>query len=439
LASGLANLVAKEIKEMLRDPKILLGIVLMPLLIFPVMGLALNVSTTAVEESMKELSVALIDNDGGPMAESLILSLKALNVTVMQVEGSTIGEVLGSIQESNVTALVVIPRGFSQNLTFGLRAELDLYAVFRGLSISEGVKASAAAAPVGVYESLLVHQAIRQAFPDREPEAVLDPIAVKSLVVFRGKLIEAPPDVLASLFMSQSLGFPMVIMLLLISAMQIAATSISIEKEEKTLETLLTLPIGRLSILTGKLAGSVVVAAAGAIAAMIGVNYYTGSAFGLIPTEGLNLEELGFALSPAAYALLGVMMFVTIISALALAVCIAAFSENVRSAQSMVGPMSLLVVIPSLVLMFADVDILPLGFQVVMYALPYTHSIIASKAAFLGDYWTMVRSIAYISLFTVAVLYFAAKIFTTEKIVTARISFRKLRMRKQLRRPNGLS
>jgi len=439
LASGLANLVEKEIKEMLRDPKILLGIILMPLLIFPVMGLALNVSTTAVEESMKELSVALIDNDGGPMAESLILSLKALNVTVVQIEGSTIGEVLGSIQESNVTALVVIPRGFSQNLTFGLRAELDVYAVFRGLSISEGVKASAATTPVSVYESLLVHQAIRQAFPDREPEAVLDPIAVKSLVVFRGKLIEAPPDILASLFMSQSFGFPMVIMLLLISAMQVAATSISIEKEEKTLETLLTLPIGRLSILTGKLAGSVVVAAAGAIAAMIGVNYYTGSTFGLIPTEGLNLEELGFALSPTAYALLGVMMFVTIISALALAVCIAAFSENVRSAQSMVGPMSLLVVIPSLVLMFADVDILPLGLQVVMYALPYTHSIIASKAAFLGDYWTMVRSIAYISLFTVAVLYFAARIFTTEKIVTARISFRKLRMRKQLRRPNGLS
>jgi len=80
--------------------------------------------------------------------------------------------------------------------------------------------------------------------------------------------------------------------------------------------------------------------------------------------------------------------------------------------------------------MFADIDILPPAFQVIMYAIPYTHSIIASKAAFLGDYYTMLRSITYISLFTVTILYVAAKIFTTEKIVTARISLKKFRFRK---------
>jgi ABC-2 type transport system permease protein len=60
-----------------------------------------------------------------------------------------------------------------------------------------------------------------------------------------------------------------------------------------------------------------------------------------------------------------------------------------------------------------------------MYAIPYTHAILASKAAFMGDYLVMLRGIAYISAFTVLVLYIAAKIFTTERIITARISFRK--------------
>jgi len=236
------------------------------------------------------------------------------------------------------------------------------------------------------------------------------------------------------LFMSQSFAFPMVIMLLLISAMQMAATSVAIEKEEKTLETLLTLPVGRLSILAGKLGGSVVVAAAGAIAALIGVNYYTSSIFRSVPIESLDMEALGFALSPTAYVLLGVTMFVTIISALALAICLSVFSENVRSAQAVVSFMIIPVIVPSLILMFADIEILPLAVQAIMYILPYTHSIIASKAAFMGDYFIMLRSIAYISLFTIVILYIAARIFTTEKIVTARISFKKLGIKRFLAR-----
>lgn len=422
----------KEIKEMLRDPKILLGMVLMPLIIFPALGIAMNISTTAVEESLKEVSMALMDLDQGPMAENLISSFDALNVTLTEIEATTVDEALKSLQGSNIITLVVIPLGFSQNLTSGDRGELGVYSVIRSLSFSEGSKASVANAPIRAYENLLVYQAIQQAFPDRAPETVLDPIALRSFVVFKGALIEAPPEALMGIFMSQSYGFPLVIMLLLISAMQIAATSIAIEKEEKTLETLLTLPVGRLSILIGKLAGSVVVAAAGAIAALIGVNYYTGSIFNIVPTEGLDLEALGLALSPTAYLLLGVTMFVTIISALALAICVAVFSENVRSAQSNVGPLNILIVLPSIILMFADIDILPLAIQAVLYAIPYTHSILASKAAFMGDYFTMLRSIAYISLFTMVILYIAAKIFTTEKIVTARISFRKLRKKKKL-------
>lgn len=430
MVSGIGNLVTKEIKEMLRDPKILLGMVLMPLLIFPVMGTAINISTTAVEESSKGASMALMDMDEGPMAKNIISSFKALNVTLTLIKASSVNESLETLQKSNVTTLVIIPTGFSQNLTSGLRGELEVYSALTSLSFSEGAKTSIATAPISAYERILVYQAIQQAFPGRDPEAVLDPIALQSFVVFKGKLIEAPPEVLSGIFLSQSLGLPMVIMLLLISAMQIAATSISIEKEEKTLETLLTLPVSRLSILTGKLAGSVVVAAAGAAASLIGVNYYTSSIYGFIPAESLDLEALDLVFSPMAYVLLGITMFVTIVSALALAICVAAFSENVRSAQALIGPLSMLAVIPSLILMFADIDILPFGVQVILYAIPYTHSVIASKAAFMGDYFVMLRGIAYISLFTLAVLYIAAKIFTTEKIVTANVTFKKFKIKR---------
>jgi ABC-2 type transport system permease protein len=425
LVSGLNNLIKKEVKELLRDPKILLGMVLMPLLIFPLMGSAMNISTTAVEESVRQVSVSLMDMDRGPMAQNLSLAFRSMNITIIETQASTIDAALEELQQTNMTTLIVIPSGFSQNLTLGLKGSLKVYSVYKSLSIAEGARSSVVDVPINVFEGVLIRQAIIQAFPGRDPSTVLDPVSVSSFAVFKGNVIDVPAEVLSSLFMSQSLGFPMVIMMLLISAMQVAATTISIEKEEKTLETLLTMPISRLGILTGKLVGSVVVAAAGAVASMVGVNYYTSSIFSLMPTETVNLEALGLSMSPLGYALLGIVMFVTIVSALALAIVVAAFSENVRSAQSIVGFLNIIFIIPSLVLMFADIEILPYPFQLVLYAIPYTHAILASKAAFMGDYFIMLRSIAYISVFTVVVLYVAAKIFTTEKIVTARISFKK--------------
>jgi len=438
LSSGLGNLMIKEIKEMLRDPKILVGIVLMPLLMFPIMGSAIGISQTAVEESIKEslksASIAVLDLDGGLAAKSLIGFLAESNITLLEINASNEEEALKRLQETNATVLLVIPPNFSYNMTNGLKGNLKIYTVFKSMSVTEAGKASAAGAPVTLYESAMVFHMVQQAFPGRDPKTVLDPVGLSYYIVFKGKFIKAPPEALLSgIIMSQSLGFPMVIMLMLITAMQIAATSIAIEKEEKTLETLLTLPIGRLSVLTGKLAGSIVVAGAGAIAALVGVNYYTSSIFSGVASAGtppIDLEALGLVPSPLAYLLLGVTLFVTIVSALALAICIAVFSENVRSAQTLVSYLILPIVIPSIFLMLADINILPIAVQMVLYAIPYTHSIIAAQAAFTGDYLTMLKSIAYISLFTVAVLYVAAKIFTTERVVTARISLKRLKLKK---------
>jgi ABC-2 type transport system permease protein len=78
--------------------------------------------------------------------------------------------------------------------------------------------------------------------------------------------------------------------------------------------------------------------------------------------------------------------------------------------------------------MFADLDILPLTLQVILYVIPYTHTMLSAIALFLSDYATMVRSIAYISLITVIVLAIVARIFSTEKIITARLSLDRLRI-----------
>ncbi len=434
MPSGLGSLVIKEVKELLRDPKILIGMVLMPLLIFPMMGVGISISQTAVEESIKSAQIAVLDLDHGSAAQNLTVFLRNNpNVTIVEVNASNVDEALESLRETNVTVLLVIPQNFTYNMTNDLRSRLDFYAIFKGVSMSETGKSEVADTLLSAYESLLVIQKVQGAFPDLDPYAVLNPIDTSYFSVVKGKSVEVPPGTLFGVMMSQSIMFPMVIMLLLIFAMQIAATSIAIEKEEKTLETLLTLPVGRLSILTGKLAGSVLVAVAGAVASIIGVTFYVGAAFSGFSAnmpQGLDLQALGLAPSTEAYMLLGVSIFVTIVSSLALAICIAVFAENVRSAQTLVGYLNLPIIAPAIILMFADMEILPPAVQVVLYAIPFTHSIIAAKAAFLGNYSAVFVSIAYISLFTLAILYVAAKIFTSERVVTARISLKKLKLRR---------
>jgi len=439
LRNSLRNIVIKELKELLRDPKTIIGIVIMPLIMFPLMGFAFNISQTAVEEATRHASVAVLDIDGGSWAQNFKAFLTANpNVTMTEVQGQDVSTALDKIKGTNTSVLLVIPSGFSLNLTNGLPAKLDAYTLVKSISIAGSGKATVINLLISFYESRLVFETIQSLIkssplPGRTPLGVLNPIDLSASTVVKGKVIGLPPNALFSIIMSQSIMLPVVIMTMLMYAMSIAATAIAIEKEEKTLETLLSLPVGRLTILTGKLAGSIVVAIASAIAYMIGFNNYMSSITSGIGAEtipSVDLQALGLAPSITSMVLLGITIFVTVTSALALAISLAVFSENVRSAQAMVGLLYLPIMIPSFILMFADIEILPNVIQFVLYAIPYTHSILAAKAVFMGDYPLLMRSIAYISIFTVVVLYIAAKIFTTEKVVTARISFKKIRIRR---------
>jgi len=184
-----------------------------------------------------------------------------------------------------------------------------------------------------------------------------------------------------------------------------------------------------MTILAGKLGGSIVIAVVGAISYMIGFSYYMESAFSFVPEmTSISLGDAGIGIQPLGYVIIGIVIFITLVSALALAISLAVFTDSVRSAQSITGVLIVPVVLPAMVLMFTDIELLPQTVQWIMLAIPYTHSMLATKAAFLGDYWVGIRSIIYISAFTLVTLFVAAKIFNTERVITGKMinfTFRK--------------
>jgi len=431
LLKGLFNIIVKEVKELVRDPKILLPMIIIPLIMFPLMGFAIQTSMEAAEGSMKEISVAVMDLDGGPVAESLRINLTDWNAKIVQLDDPNLTKAFNYVQESNLTGLIVIPSGFSQNITEGGTSELEVYTPFRGGSIIESTSSSAVSALLSFFENNLVDQRIDEKFTE-PPTTVLNPIDLSEKSIIKGKGVDINPTVLFGLVISQSTIMPVGIMMLLIFAMQLAATAVASEKEEKTLETLLTLPINRFMILAGKLTGSILVAIVGAVAYLIGFSYYMNSFTGMIPTGvGVDLASIGLAPTLLSYVLLGLSLFMALLSALALAMSLSVFAEDVRGAQALVGPLSILLVFPMIFTMFTDITALPFPLSIILLAIPFTHPLLASNVAFTGNYLLAIGGIVYMAIFTVGVLYVAARLFGTEKILTAKLKFKRFSLRKK--------
>jgi len=420
LLKGFVNILVKEIKELVRDPKILLGIIIVPLVMFPVLGALMGYSIQSAREQAEKATIVVVDNDRGNWSEFFMEYLNS-SVKVSIVNDTTLDSdtALKLLSDHNATQLIEIPSGFSVNLTeyidgnIKINATLNFYGVFSGGGIFQEVG------------SAIIDNLVNEFNREIAPNAVY---AFKSTII-KGEIQKnVDPSTISRLMLSQAIAMPITIMILLTYSMSIAATSVAMEKEEKTLETLLTLPMDRFAILMGKLSGSILVAAVGAVAYMVGFNYYMGSfTSSLGPT--LDLVSLGLVPSVFGYLLLGISLFVTLLSALALAVIMSAFSEDVRSAQSLVGNITPIIIIPALVLMYIDVNSLPLAIKILMYALPFSHPIIAAKAVTMGDYLTVVFGIAYVTIFTFVIMYAASRLFATEKILTAKLKFRLFRKR----------
>ena len=142
------------------------------------------------------------------------------------------------------------------------------------------------------------------------------------------------------------------------------------------------------------------------------------------------MASIGLAPTLLSYTLLGLSLFMALLSALALAISISVFAEDVRGAQALVGPLSILFVFPMIFTMFTDITALPFPLSTILLAIPFTHPLLAANVAFTGNYLVAVGGIVYMIIFTVLVLYVAARLFGTEKILTAKLKFRRFSLRK---------
>ncbi|MDV3103570.1 ABC transporter permease [Thermococcus waiotapuensis] len=414
-------LLKKELMNLLRDKKLLFGLIIVPLILYPAMGKMMQVG---VEKAQGQTQVAIVNFDEGRYGEVLIKALNATpNVTVALVKAPSLSEALKLAQKENRNVLVVIPANFSEGIESNRVATVELYGVFS--SIGTGMKESVSEARINAVIDVLSQEIAKLKLRNMnvtDPEAVLQPVRATSFSYINDRLVNVSPSIVSAVLSSQSVSLPLIVFLMVTITAQMAAGTVAAEKENKTLETLLTLPVKRTAIVASKISGTAVMGLIAALAYMIGLKSYIGS---FSTDTGISLSDLGLGITPAGSLLFALIVFLTIVFSLSLAMVLAVFAEDVQSANTVVSSVILPLAFPAFILMFVDVAELPSLAQYGLMAIPFTHPIVAYRYALSGNYGPMLLSVVYLSVLAGITLYIAARIFSGEKILTAKLSWGK--------------
>jgi len=154
------------------------------------------------------------------------------------IKESSIEKAVDKTKKINARALLVIPKGFSENVEEMKGAELEVYSIMKGLSMGELVSSDTLKSIISGINQKLAVNFVQQAIPGKNPEDIISPIRTREFVVVKEKTFPGNPDMIKDLATSQSIMIPMILMLVIMYSGMMVITSMGMEKENKTMETL---------------------------------------------------------------------------------------------------------------------------------------------------------------------------------------------------------
>jgi ABC-2 type transport system permease protein len=137
------------------------------------------------------------------------------------------------------------------------------------------------------------------------------------------------------------------------------------------------------------------------------------------------LSQLGLIFTSGDYLLLGISLFAGILAALSMAFILGSFAQDTKSAQGVIAPIMVMLLIPYLLTLYLDLAAFSPVLRAVLYAIPFTHTFLAAQNILLGRYTEVLLGDAYLGVIVVVSIFAAAKIFSSDKILTMRLPFGK--------------
>jgi len=435
LANGrLVRLCLKELRESLRDRRTLITLILMPILVYPLLSMAMQrliIGTAAGRSDARSEYIVGVANEkaGGVVASALDETSMAIRRGVQHTievrrpsetarnPKATIQDSLqqsldpGSSSQSSSTA------GFSIVVTDGITLQQALETGQIDLAVTNATAESIALAGNGTYPAYQFDLLFRDA-DLRSERAMLEFRKAMELVNdaqsirFRGSL---PPSVrMVSTATGQKVDamaslagiLPLILILMTITGAVYPAIDLTAgERERGTMEAMIATPAPRFLLLLSKYVAVVTVAVLTALANLFAC-WITLSIGGL---GRALLGDRGFSILTLVQILPLLVIFAAFFSAILLAMC--SFARSFKEAQAYLIPVMLVSLAPALLTLMPNIE-----FSTLLGIVPLVNILLLSRDIMTGSPQALPAFAAVFStlLYAAAALVVASRLFGAE-------------------------
>ncbi|MCM1024661.1 MAG: ABC transporter permease [Prevotella sp.] len=452
------NLLKKELRELITKQALISMIFTMVLLI--VMG---QIMGGAMEEGFDTSTITLCNQDDSEFTAAILQKIEASRTTTINYVTFESDDYAAELERLDIKNAVIIPQGYGESIIEKKEpALIKFVSKMSAAGLASTMSTVSGSDVISEIQDACMDEVMSRNYGLTEQEIALikEPMTTVEYTVNNGRTAQISASALSAINMMQSMIAPFAIFFLLIMASQMIMTAISTEKIDKTLETLLSAPVPRMTVLSAKMVAAVISALLNALFMIVGFALYMVGMMGSAVSEiselntamggtpaidieavanapmdiGTAMAELGLALTPLSYMLFAVQLFLTLAIGLAISLILGAMATDVKSVQTLTMPIMIAVMIPFFITMFMNVSEMSTVFKIIVYAIPFTHTYTALTNLMNGDLITFWGGLAYQAVFFAVCMFFAVRMFTTDRLFT--MSFSAENLNKKLGKKN---
>lgn len=409
------HLLRKELSELI-NKQMLISLV-MSFVIISMLG---SLMTTVLTDEFTDYgTVRLIDQDQTEFTQQIIDRLQEDGYTVEMASDFTEG-----VNQKHWSEATLLPEGMTDLLLVQHeQCQVHSYTLLKTTSsVSLSMMGDSSTETVmNVINALLSEEYLQGDLAFLE-----NPILAVPYTQANNRTVQANPSlILSSLTLFDQL-MPLLLFLLVVLTAQTIITAIAAEKADKTLETLLSSPVPRTTIIGAKMLAALIVALIYAVT--YGVAFLT-TALSTISgqTENMNLgetftdivttrhyaEELLLQIPAMGWVGVLAQLALTLGITLTASIILGALVEDAKNTQYASLPIMLCTMFPYVLSMVSDIRNMG-AIKWLLYCIPFTHTFIATANFRFHDLPLFFGGLAYQTIFLVAMVVIALKLYSSD-------------------------
>ncbi len=407
----------KEIRLLFKSTRRILLLFTTPIIMFVMLALIIIVSALVVAEVEKPLEITVIQNDEGHnginWGEGFYTLLRSHNLTKDYIYKNESGSNLNAIlQDNNYSILLYIPANFSQTINQSVPAQFFIH-YDNSRPASQGMVANILTVSQSYNIQIIYYY-----------HGVINFTNIYTIPEILGGDDEGMESFIASYITLVPLY---AILLLVVPSLSLVLISVTIEREQKTLESLILQPIERKSIIAGKLFyGSILVAFNTAITLVTMIAIVV---LGMISLpESLRSELIPIIEDVVEAADITVWLFILfmligllLVSLLVItaAVLFSLMAKDEREANMVVSALVIIPMVSTFLIAFLPISAIAESFQIILVLLPLLGYLFAIYLSLTSGELTLISWLSLVGQlgWTLIGIWFAGRLIESEGIL----------------------